>query len=156
MTIFLKRLETANQVINLLMPSTRLLVQSDHICVEWKTSKGIVCKQWQTHKGSFFPTWSEKFPTGGTVTTAIAQLINWVRDKPCLPIQTWRYWCGDSVRMRPLVILDILDRAGYPSEFRCVFCGKKDGQMDWYTFNKQSGLGCYSPCDAIREAMNRA
>jgi hypothetical protein len=72
MSVNSERLETANGVINLLMPGTRLLVQNDRICVEWKSSKGMVCKQWQTHKGSFFPTWSDKFPTGGTVTTAIA------------------------------------------------------------------------------------
>ena len=148
------RLIVANQVINLLMPGVKLIKKTGWIWVEWRGAGKTYCKQWQTLSGSFYPVWSNKFPEGGTRTTAMAQLINWVREKPCLPIQTWRYWCGPIVGLKPIEVVDILLNSGYPSEFKCVFCGKKDVQMDWYTYRSKQGLGCYKPCEPIRQYMD--
>jgi len=153
MALNLQRLAVANQVINLISPQTQLIAKNHRIWVQWQSSQGTICKQWQTRKGSFFPTWSPRFPEGGTYTTAIAQLINWVRDKPCLPLDTWKYWCSDVVGMKPKEILDILAASDYPKERKCYFCGRTDANLDWYTFGDKSGLGCYGRCETLIDLM---
>jgi len=155
MAIDYKRLEISNQVINLLQHSVRIFEKNNRIWVEWESSKGLVTRQWQTHGGSFYPVWSHRFPVGGTYTVAIAQLINWTRDKPCVPIQSWEYWCSETIGMKPKELLNILRHSDYPKEQKCYFCDRQDVQLDWYNFGNKSGLGCLKRCDRLVVLMDR-
>lgn len=151
-----ERLEISNKIIALLMPKTRLFVRNHRIWVEWVIMRSLTTKQWQTSRGSFYPTWSNKFPTGGTYTVAIAQLINWIRDRPCYPIQTWEYWFGNNVGMDGREeILPLLQSSDYPKEMKCYFCGRTDVRFDWYSFGKRSGIGCWVRCEILKDLMDK-
>lgn len=157
------RLKTANRITALITGDygVNLIDNNSYIVVHWIDWKNRpMQRQWMTPKGSDYPSWSDKLPVGGTTIKAISNLVNWVRDFPCLPIQTWEYWCGDSVGMKPKEeILSILRESDYPKELKCAFCGSAGGSFDWYDFaqgHKYSGLGCYRPeCSQIKAVRNK-
>lgn len=155
--INLSRFAIANKVMDLLFPASKmqLTIRHERICLKWLTFRGeTVEKKWECRDRSWYPTIYDKIPTGGTRIIAIAQLVNWIRDKPVLPIQSWEYWCSDKVGMKPPEILEILKNSDYPKEYKCLWCGSNKN-LDWYDFGKQSGLGCLHPSpDCLHEIQN--
>lgn len=152
------RLDVANKVLALLSKDTmQLLLRNNRVCLRWRNYRGDwQTKKWECRGGSFFPTIHHKVPTGGTHITAITQLVNWVNGKPCLPIQTWQYWCSEPVGMKPVEVVDILKDSDYPKERKCKWCGAT-GQLDWYRFGNQSGLGCWHTvrCAPLSERLRK-
>lgn len=106
---------------------------------------------WITSGQSFYPTWSQRFCHGGTVTTALAQLVRWVRGQPVLPLGTWRYWCSEKVGLgrRPngasngAELLRVLEEGGYPHVATCCLCGRTPlPRFDWWHLKLVSGPCC--------------
>jgi hypothetical protein len=157
------RLEVANKIAALITDAyeVHFAESNSHLVVHWLDWRGKpMQRQWMTPKGSDYPSWSRKLPVGGTTTRAIAQLVNWIRDYPVLPIQTWEYWCSDAMGMQPKEeILSILRDSDYPKELKCAFCGSFGKPYDWYDFaqgHKYSGLGCCRPeCSQIKAVRNK-
>ena len=122
-----KRLDIANQILDILYPTANFTInEQNRLYLNWQDYRGNpYSRPWATEKGSCYPSWYRKLAIGGTHITAIAQLALWVRELPCYPIQTWKYWCGDSVGMRGGdIILPLLrDSNCYPDGLSCAFCG---------------------------------
>ncbi|MGL5061382.1 MAG: hypothetical protein ACRC62_15520 [Microcoleus sp.] len=150
------RLDAANQIMPLLLPSGELALTQNGIVVSWCNSSGkSIKRRWCARRGSFFPVFSAILPTGGTHITAIAQLVNWVRDRPCLPIQSWQYWCSEKIGMKHgSKILPILEQSDYPKDRKCFACGSS-GSLDWYDFGKHSGLGCLHSCNELKLLLGK-
>lgn len=154
------RLEVANQVLEYFEGGYEFhlgINRNKALTLSWAVNEKLTTRMWMTQRGSFYPTWSDICPTGGTHITAIAQLVNWIRDRPCLPIQSWRYWTSSTVGMKNGGrILPLLENSDYPKENRCYFCGSKSSRLDWYYFNKKhSGLGCLPECQEIKNIQNK-
>lgn len=84
---------------------------------------------------------------GGTCAAATAQLIRWVRDETRLPLFTWEYWCGDSVRLADdhgSALLAFLQASSYvdAAKSTCIFCGS-ERIGDWYGPPFVQGPGCW-------------
>jgi hypothetical protein len=138
-----QRLEVANQVLEAIEQGIRLVKKGSYLNAEWDSFRGKpVSKRWSTdRKGAFFPSFN--LPTGGTHTTAITQLVYWVRHQPCLPIESWKYWVSPVIGMKGGdVILPLLESADYPKGVACVCCKGPANLGDWY-YNQ--GLQCL-PC----------
>lgn len=155
------RLQTANNIMGLLFPEPtpmRLTVHNNRINLFWIDYKGESHeKKWECRHGSWYPTIHKKVPTGGTHITAISQLVNWVRDRPVLPVPTWEHWCSDTVGMKPKdEILSILRNSDYPQKYECQWCGSPKN-LDWYDFGKHSGLGCRhsSRCETLSDILKK-
>jgi len=159
------RLEIANKVLAVLSESYRktefVVSDRNRLYLNWFDYYGkAYSRPWATRCGSAYPSWSDKLSCGGTMMTAIAQLALWVRGLPCYPIQTWEYWCGETVGMRGgEKILPLLRDSGcYPDGLSCAFCGARDVERDWYWFSphpKHSGFGCQRPeCQPIIDLRN--
>lgn len=101
-------------------------------------------KQWvPISRGSFYPKWHRKFTHGGTVTTALCQLVRFVNEQPVLPLSSWEYWCGNSVALageRGQELINIL-RHVWP-DAKCVLCGEAMTGVDWWTDKKRDGPCC--------------
>lgn len=141
-----KRLEAVNAV--LAMFSTSQLTWRRGFYVSWPTSDGgEVAWRWHCRGGQdFYPTWHNRWPGGGTASTAMSQLIRWLRDEPVLPISTWEYWTGPKValgRDNGPEIVRLLREAGYPEHACCVLCGNRiEGGLDWWNLKGVSGPCC--------------
>jgi hypothetical protein len=103
--------------------------------------------QWVTHRGGdFYPTWHRtRGPWGGTVSTAMSQLIRWCQGKPVLPLSSFAYWCGPNIRLggdRGDELVALLRSAGYPETVSCVCCGLPPIGMDWWCHDGKSGPCC--------------
>lgn len=85
-------------------------------------------------------------PSGGTGYRAMAQLIRYIRDLPRLPIETWRYWGGDSVKLCTPRTLELLESSDYanPGKTRCVLCGLFPlKSIDWWSLDRVTGPCCF-------------
>lgn len=160
------RLEIANKVLAALGESYQkvefTISDRNRLTLNWFDYHGKpYSRPWATEGGSCYPSWYRKLATGGTMITAIAQLALWVRGLPCYPIQTWKYWFGESVGMRGgETILPLLKDSGcYPDGLSCAFCGATGTRRDWYWFSphpKHSGFGCMHPeCQPIKDLRNK-
>jgi hypothetical protein len=70
---------------------------------------------------------------------------------PVLPITTWRYWAGDSIKLLPYSTVDIMETSGYPRESPCVLCGRPlNGPLDWWSLDGLSG-----PCCTMRNGCKQ-
>jgi hypothetical protein len=118
----------------------------------WYVCWGDVSRRWSVRHGQdFYPPWSRKFPGGGTAITALSQLIRWLKGMPVLPITTWRYWAGDSIKLLPYSTVDIMETSGYPRESPCVLCGRPlNGPLDWWSLDGLSG-----PCCTMRNGCKQ-
>ncbi len=142
------KLESANQALECFAEGTRLdLVTGQGVVVTWKQSSGkLMSRRWATCGQSFYPTWHYHWGHGGTATTALAQLVRWIRGQPVLPMATWRMWVGDRcqlARSRDFECLQALRDGGYPEVANCVLCEQPiTGGMDWWYLDKVSGPCC--------------
>lgn len=117
-------------------------------CLAWMESRGRVVKRWMCDRGSFFPSCHRSVPTGGTHITAISQLIRYCQGKPYLPLTTWKYWAGNTVRLwkddaERDAGLRILEDSDYQKTPECVFCGRDLTGQSWDWFSTIDGIeGC--------------
>lgn len=130
--------------------------EGNYYCVSWNNRGNHVCKRWQCRGQDFYPVWSQKFPGGGTSMTAVSQLVRWLQNKPVLPIATWRYWASEKVKLLDNNSVDILAEAGYPSDAKCVLCGRSlHKSLDWWHLGKVSGPCChYSDREGCRQNVS--
>jgi len=88
-----------------------------------------------------------RYPTGGTGQQAIAQLIRYIRDLNRLPIDTWKYWASDTVKLCNSQTVEILQNSDYgnPKKTRCVLCGSTEFKpgLDWWSLNGLTGPCCW-------------
>lgn len=139
------RVETANRVLATFAKETHIEIHRGGIYVCWSTHRGEkYSRRWMTRGQDFYPVWHRSWGHGGTASTALAQLVRWIRNQPVLPIATWRYWAGDKCRLiRDGDAAGILLAGGYPEHAHCVLCGLRlDGAFDWWSLDKVSGLCC--------------
>lgn len=143
------KISVANQVLEAFAPETSISRGKNGFYVSWKTWRDKqVKKRFSRQSGScFYPVWHRDWGHGGTACVALTQLVRWLQGQPVLPLATWRYWCGDTVKLikkqDPETILTLLERNGYPSEAACIFCGQKPRRWDWYLTGQLEGVGCY-------------
>ena len=104
----------------------------------------------------FYPVWYRQWGHGGTASTALSQLVRWIKGKPVLPLATWIYWGGEACRLLrhgngPESAIEQLKSGGYPQESNCVLCGEKlTGSLDWWSLDGVSG-----PCCSLRNGCQQ-
>lgn len=83
-------------------------------------------------------------PSGGTAYQGIAQMIRYVRDLPRLPLLTWEYWSGDSVKLCTPRTLELLKSSDYSKKTNCVLCGSSEWKrgLDWWSLDGKIGPCC--------------
>ena len=88
--------------------------------------------------------------TGGTGFQALAQLVRYVRDLSRLPLSTWEYWGGESVKLGNAKTLELLKSGGYPDPLKtcCVLCGDSEFRrgLDWWSLDGVVGPSCRFGC----------
>lgn len=139
------RLATSNEVLGAFAPETTLRIDRGHVVVCWRSH----AKRWMTRGGQdFYPVWHREWGHGGTASTALSQLVRWIKGLPVLPLGTWRYWGGERVallrqRQGAEAAIIALERAGYPAKVPCVLCQRElAGAMDWWSLDGVSGPCC--------------
>ncbi len=150
-----KRLDAANFMLRTFAPETTIsLAKSGHVEVSWTGYDGKkITKRWMARGQSFYPPWYRKWAHGGTASTALSQLVRFVKGRPVLPISTWRYWSGDRVALLGRGVggalaaneaINHLLSAGYPENVKCVVCGVELGSrgFDWWSLDGVSGPCC--------------
>ncbi|KKK49231.1 hypothetical protein LCGC14_2839420 [marine sediment metagenome] len=144
----INRLEAANRVLATFTTS-RIEKRPGGWYVVWsykawgKHKPEEVAKRWQCTGQDFYPVWNRKWPGGGTASTALSQLIRWLRGQPVLPISSWWYWVGKHCQLLPALAVQQLQDAGYPEHAHCVLCGKQiNGSLDWWHLDGISGPCC--------------
>jgi hypothetical protein len=112
--------------------------------VVWNVGDQERAKRWQCKGGQdFYPVWHKQWPGGGTASTALSQLVRWLRGLPVVPLATWRYWAEESCRLLPAEAADWLLEAGYPEYAYCVLCTRQlTGAFDWWHRDGVSGPCC--------------
>jgi hypothetical protein len=139
------KLAAANACLATFAPGT--LIERRHagwyVCWIGRNGK-FTALRWATLPGSdFYPTWSKRFPRGGTSTKALSQLIRWLQGRPVLPISTWRYWASETMRLLPEIAVTDLLRSGYPEHVNCVLCQQQiAGDFDWWSKDDDTGPCC--------------
>jgi len=150
------RIEIANEVLKCFAPLTTLRLESGHVLVVWINSSGRHEKRWMTRGQDFYPVWHRRWGHGGTASTALAQLVRWIKGKPVLPLSTWRYWGGDRCQLLRQgdgnAAIEKMLAAGYPEKAACVLCRNEiTGGMDWWSLDGLSG-----PCCSMRSGCKQA
>lgn len=137
------RLDVANRVLATFSPS-RIERRKGGWYVCWENKwQGPMAKRWHCRGQDFYPSWHRKWPGGGTASTALSQLIRWLRDQPVLPISSWRYWASETCKLLPVTVADDLLAAGYPEHVPCVLCGETIvGGLDWWSLDGVTGPCC--------------
>lgn len=143
-----QKLQVVNAAIAMFAPDTSVRRGLTGWVVEWVDWRGRRHRRrWTTNSGSsFWPTWSNKWPHGGTCCMALSQLIRWLQCRPVLGIDTWAYWVGPAIKLADPKIIEILTKGGYPVDQTCILCGKainpqSDG-LDWWDLKDVSGPCC--------------
>ena len=151
------RIDVANTVLHTFAPDTKLRIDAQgYVVVEWTTRHDVLLsRRWMTRGQDWYPVWHRHWGHGGTACVALSQLVRWCRDKPVLPLTTWRYWAGEQVRLLRYgdvsSALSALRNAGYPEVATCVLCGRYvDGGCDWWSLKGLSG-----PCCAMRSGCKQ-
>lgn len=141
-------LETANAVLDCFAQGTAISIKPKvGVVVSWTQYNGTqFSKRWMTRGQDFFPVWSQKWGHGGTCCTALSQLVRWVKEKPVLPIGTWKHWTSPQcflARSRGPEVIKLLEEGGYPQDAICVLCHNPIEQgLDWWSLDKISGPCC--------------
>ena len=149
------RIDIANFVLKCFAPETTLRIESGYVLVAWTDSRGKHEKRWMTRGQDFYPGWHNNWGHGGTASTALSQLVRWVKCLPVLPLSTWQYWSGDRVQLlrqgNAEMAIQTLMGAGYPQKAECVLCGDTiTGGMDWWSLNGVTG-----PCCGMRSGCQQ-
>lgn len=143
-----EKIEVANRVLAYFAQDTEIISKLNKsnkkiLTIKWKLYNGKEYeKQWMTRGQDFYPVWYNKWAHGGTSCIALSQLIRWIKDRPVLGIESWRYWAKDNVKLLSNEAVDILENNGYPIKTYCVLCGNETRYNDWWSLNKLSGPCC--------------
>jgi hypothetical protein len=118
------------------------------------TEDSYLVRRWVgLSKGSHFPKWHRRLCYGGTVTTALHQLVRFVHGKPVVGLASWSWWCGDQVGLAGKQGSDLVEllKPHWP-ESRCVLCGVplKGQGLDWWADKKRVG-----PCCTMRSGCRQ-
>lgn len=135
-------LREANRVLGLFAPGTRIERRRGGWWVCWEGPRGPVGRRWSCRGQDFYPVWYGSWAHGGTASTALSQLVRWLRGQPVLPLSSWRHWASPGVGLLSPSGAEILRAAGYPEEACCVLCGRRVGRMDWWSLDGLSGPCC--------------
>ena len=156
-------LEQCQAVADAIHPGMVFDVTRGRVHLSWTSHRGERRRyRWDAPEGSHYPTWSNRFPSGGTVTTAFDLLIRHLQGKPSIPLGTW---CGMVSGPAKLAggngpaLLKALDAAGWPAVVPCILCGKEITLTgDWWTVgekgkrNRKSGPSCSTRDCRVPEA----
>ena len=112
-------------------------VKRGRVYLSWTSHRGELRRyRWDAPEGSHYPTWCNRFPHGGTITTAFNVLIRGLQSKPSVPLSWWRK------RLNSPVLLATLAAADWPEEVPCVLCGKSIATCgDWWTIGEKGTRG---------------
>lgn len=147
-TTIQSRIETANAVLRLLAPGTSITNERGWLTVHWTYLGKPISRRWMTRGQDFYPVWNRRWGHGGTCATALSSLIRWCQGKTPLPLSTWRYWTGQTVRLGRQdgpEILRLLSDGGYPETVPCCLCGRQlNGSLDWWSLKNVRGPCCSS------------
>jgi hypothetical protein len=146
-----ERMVTANLALAYFAPETTLALVRGAVQVRWRSVSRDHRRRWQTSgRQDFYPTWSNSWPHGGTCCTALSQLVRWIQGNPVLPLASWRFWCGPTMKLachddndRGADLLAVLMAGGYPKRVPCVLCKTLiDTNLDWWNQVGLSGPYC--------------
>lgn len=143
------RITVANQAVATFIPGVSFYEGERGLRMSWDN-----CRQPPRHDfpctlrgdGSWPKYGYNQRPSGGTGYQAMAQLIRYIRDLSRLPIATWEYWNGKSVKLCTLSTLEILSASDYgnPGKTRCVLCGLFPMKsIDWWSLDGVTGPCCF-------------
>jgi hypothetical protein len=154
------RVDVANIVLQSFAPDTSLRIDAQgYVVVCWNHHGVKTERRWMTRGQDFYPIWHRKWGHGGTATTALAQLVRWIKGRPVLPLSTWIYWGGEQCRLmrqqgddNGAQAISALRAAGYPETVPCVLCGQTlgSGGLDWWSLDKVTG-----PCCGMRSGCRQ-
>ena len=135
-------LQQCQAVADALRPGITLDVARGRVHLSWANYRGESHRyRWDAPEGSHFPTWSNKFPPDGTLTTAFDLLIRRFQGKPSVPLGTWRYLIDGPAKLasvRGTAVITALVAAGWPEEVPCILCGKTLTSCgDWWTVGEK-------------------
>lgn len=154
------RVDVANRVLLAFAPGTSIRLDAHgYVIVCWTCHGGEKFeRRWMTRGQDFYPVWYRHWGHGGTATTALAQLVRWIKGRPVLPLSAWRYWGSDGVALlrqqgdNGAAAIEALQAAGYPDAVPCVLCRVALGSsgFDWWSLNGVSG-----PCCGMRSGCRQ-
>lgn len=150
------RLGAANEIIKCFTGlETKLILRGDgRVAVSWKSWQKpgkTVQMTWMCRGQDFFPSWYRKAGWGGTVSTAVSQLVRWVQGKPVYGLETWKYWGSDGMglfncggnRRDPVEVLELIRKSGWPEHPVCILCKRTPPKgLDWWSLDGKSGPCC--------------
>ena len=148
------KLAICNQVLASFAPDSAIIKRTDGWAVSWMGPRGPVTKRWSCSGQDFYPVWHKRWAHGGTATTALSQLIRWLRGKPVLPIGTWRYWASEKISLLPLASVAVLEAGGYPKAVDCILCGRRLTSYDWWSLDGVSGPCCHYRAEGCQRKDN--
>ena len=140
------KLKAANAALADFAPDTKIEMEGNRIKIAHPSFPKA--KPWRVQAGQdFYPSWYKSWPHGGTACKALSQLVRWLQDKPVLPLSTWRYWSGESIKLGSEETVQVLKLAGYPAAATCIKCGQLiNGQFDWFRVGQKTGPGHVHKC----------
>jgi|GEM_PF-4948595 len=148
------RMRISCDVLKCFAANTWLTFQQGYVTVNWRDSRGLFERRWMTRGQDFYPVWHRSWGRGGTASTALSQLVRWIRGKPVLPLATWRVWMGEGYRLggdRGDEALRLLEDAEWPATVNCVLCnGELTGSLAWWSLRKVTG-----PCCSLRNGCRQ-
>lgn len=144
------RIKTANQILNSFVPGVELYTGERYLRMRWDIRKQPPKHDFAAHlraDGSWTKYGYRQRPTGGTGMQALAQLVRYVRDLSRLPLITWEYWAGDTVKLCTPQTLELIRASDYadPAKTCCVLCGTSEYKrgLDWWSLDGVTGPSCY-------------
>jgi hypothetical protein len=143
------RLEVANTIIDALLPDLKAFASSyrGSLYIQWEIMGEVERKRWQTLKGGVAPVF--ELPCNSVFTLAIAALLSWVRDRPCLPLSVWGHWEDDesSISVIAAMAIPLLRASGYPENVNCHGCGRVlSNGFEWWVIGNKPLISCYGGC----------
>jgi hypothetical protein len=136
-------LTRANQVLETFIGRTPRLRVSGFGRLEVRSAWGSMSARVSPNNGSLAGRYGNH-GMGGTSAMAVGQLIRWYRNQSRLPIDSWRYWASDTIKLCSLDTVALLEDSTYsdPKKVCCVLCGSsKVG--DWWNLNGKTGPCCH-------------
>lgn len=153
-TVDTNKLKAVNEVLSLFAKGTVVEFQPGRgIVVTWINAfDKKITRRWQgdpNNEGR--PTWFKDYPHGGTIKSALVQLVLWLQNKPVLRLSFWTYWAAEGAGI-PWNVPGILKKAGYPAQDICLKCGLlMQPNVDWCGREGPRGVKCVS---AIQPAFS--
>ena len=142
-----ERIEHANKILASFVPGVVIYQHNRRLRMKWGNHRVHDFPANLRDDGSWPQYGYRQRPCGGTGFQAIAQVIRYIRDLSRLPLCTWEYWSGETVKLGSKSAVDLIRAAGYddPAKTRCVLCGTNDYAtrgLDWWSLDGVTGPCC--------------